>query len=128
MKRMQMVSTVIAAAAVCLLTSGCPTGALGTFDIYIVNATDGLTVGLVGLDDHTGKALVDVLDENVPPDTMKVLKVSQATYGDESGSVQIGVVNVGFSQIEGVTLGPDPVVILVESNGENVSLRALNYQ
>ena len=128
MKRMQIVSTVIAAAALCLLASGCPDGPLGTFDIYIVNATDGQTVGLVGLDDHKGKALVDVLDENVPADSMKVLNVSEATYGDESGSVQIGIVNVGFSQLEGVQLGPDPVVILVEGDGNEISLRALNYQ
>lgn len=108
--------------------SGCPNGSIGTFDVYVINATKGLTIGLVGLDNHKEKALVDVLDENIPPDTMKVLKVSQATYGDDSGSVQIGVVNVGFTQATGVPLGPDPVVILVEGTNSAITARALSFQ
>ncbi|NUM56620.1 MAG: hypothetical protein HUU46_23565 [Candidatus Hydrogenedentes bacterium] len=130
MKRMHLFRTVIAAVAVCLLASGCPDGALGTFDLYIINATNNRTIGLVGLDNHEdpAKELVDVLDENIPPDTMRKLTPSVLVYGDESGSVQIGIVNVGFESIGDVPLGPEAVAILVEDDGEDVSLRLIEVQ
>ena len=59
---------------------------------------------------------------------MKVLLLSEAVYGDESGSVQIGIVNVGFESIEDVQLGPEPAAILVEDDGDSVSLREIAFQ
>lgn len=111
-----------------VLCAGCPDGGpLDTFDLYIINGTSNLTIGLVGLDNQLNKALVDVLEENIPPNTMTRLRVSQAAYGVENGTVQIGIVNVGFFEADNVMLGPDPVVILVEAEGQVISARALNF-
>jgi len=123
-----MRTAVLAASILCVIGSGCPGGGpLGTFDLYIINATDGLTIGLVGLDNHEEKTVVDVLEDNVPEGSMSVLNVATAIYGDENANVQIGIVNVGFSEVEDVALGPDPVVILIEGDEENVAARVLDY-
>lgn len=130
MNKFRYPALLLAAAFACLTLSGCPTGVPGTFALYIVNATADSTIGLVGLDNHQdpAKQLVDVLDENIPAGSMKVLLLSEAVYGDDNGSVQIGIVNIGFESIEGVQLGPEPTVILVEDDGQGVALRELDYQ
>ncbi|MBM3289262.1 MAG: hypothetical protein FJY92_03850 [Candidatus Hydrogenedentes bacterium] len=130
MNRFRFVTFLFAVAAACLALSGCPNGGVpGTFALYIVNASSE-TVGLVGLDNHQdpAKALVDVLDENVPAGSMKVLLLSQATYGDDNASVQIGIVNIGFVDINGVQLGQGPTVLLVEDDGQSAAVREIEYQ
>lgn len=131
MNRFRALVHLIVAAVMAVTMTGCPTGGIpGTFALYIINATSGSTIGLVGLDNHedAAKELVDVLDENIPAGSMKVLLLSEAVYGDASGSVQIGIVNVGFESIEDVQLGPEPTAILVEDDGDSVSLREIAFQ
>lgn len=131
MSRFRAFGSIAMAVALALTMAGCPNGGIpGTFTLYIVNATSNRTVGLVGLDNHDDatKQLVDVLDENIPAGSMKALLLSQGVYGDDSGSVQIGIVNVGFASINDVQLGPDPAAILVEDDGNGVSLRSLTFQ
>ena len=131
MNRFRAFGLIVAVLAMGLVMTGCPNGGIpGTFALYIVNATSDSTIGLVGLDNHEvdAKELVDVLDENIPAGSMKVLLLSEAVYGDESGSVQIGIVNVGFESIEDVQLGPEPAAILVEDDGDSVSLREIAFQ
>lgn len=121
----QWISGLLLAGVMC---AGCPDGSpLDSFDLYVINGTGNLTIGLVGLDNQLNKALVDVLEENIPPNTMTRLRLSQAAYGVEDGTVQIGIVNVGFFEADSVTLGPDPVVILVEAEGQVISARALDF-
>lgn len=130
MNRFRQFGVMATALALCLTLSGCPSGVPGTFPLYIVNATADRTIGLVGLDNHQdpAKELVDVLDENIPAGTMKVLLLSEAVYGDDSGSIQIGIVSVGFESIGGVPLGPEPVVLHVADDGNGVALRLLDFQ
>ena len=130
MNRFRALGLLVAAVVMAGTMTGCPAGGIpGTFALYIINATSDSTIGLVGLDNHdAGKELVDVLDENIPAGSMKVLLLSEAVYGDESGSVQIGIVNVGFESIEDVQLGPEPTAILVEDDGDGVSLREIAFQ
>jgi hypothetical protein len=131
MNRFRGIGLAVVAAAMVVTMTGCPNGGIpGTFALYIINATSDSTIGLVGVDNHlqASKDLVDVLDENIPAGSMKLLVLSEAAYGDESGTVEIGIVNLGFESIEGVPLGPDPIAILVEDDGNGVSLREIAVQ
>ena len=131
MNRFRAIGLVAVTVALVVTMTGCPTGGIpGTFALYIINATSDSTIGLVGVDNHleADKELVDVLDENIPAGSMKVLLLSEAAYGDDSGTVEIGIVNVGFESIEGVQLGPEPTAILVEDDGNGVSLREIAFQ
>jgi len=92
-----------------LTSASCPAGAGGTFKVYIINLSVA-TIDDVALKNQDTSMFEAVADTDIAPGTMMELNVSKAKFQSNSGSLLIHIAGGSHVGVNGVVMGPGPVV------------------
>lgn len=92
-----------------LTSTSCPSGAVGTFKVYIINLSAS-TIDYVAMKSQQTGMYEAIADDDVAGSTMVELNVSKDKYQTNSGSLQVNVAGVANITLNSRVLGPNPVV------------------